>query len=277
MVPRAMKKYALLAAALAAAAILPAVLVVRLRASATADPVANGRSEFAAKNGAGDTDGLQVDRSVVDLGDCPATGFESGEFVLSNMSRQVIVIDNIRPSCGCTTVDFSTKEIPPGGSLHIPVHVDLSAIIGEFFEKQVTVTIGPSTSTKELVIPIKGRIAASGMLVAIPGAVDFGSVAASQEVRRRIHLRGSSRVIESLPERFVIDGASLNLSITVAPSTKDAEAWASVDLILRHPKALEDLTGGPPAVSIRDRSGRLLCRIPIRVQTVQTKTDGDSS
>ena len=59
----------------------------------------------------------------------------------TNISKSKVVILNVHPSCGCTTVKLPPVPwmIPPGGNGKIKVHVNLEAKFGTLF-KQITIT-----------------------------------------------------------------------------------------------------------------------------------------
>jgi len=207
--------------------------------------------------------GISVDHAVLDFGECPPTGFQSGRFVITNVSTQPVTIESIRTSCGCTTVDVSSALLAPGQAIRVPVHVDLSRISELAFERSVTVSLGTHSPAKAFALRVRGTIKASRFLVAIPGAVDFGKVIAGQEVHRRIHILGSANFVSLLPARFVVDGwGGHQLEISPPSVQAGSQNWVSIDLVFRYLGSSANAEGDEPAVYIRTKGGLVLCKIP---------------
>lgn len=58
-------------------------------------------------------------------------------FVMRNRTDEAIMIDTVRPSCGCTSVEWPEEPIPPGAVVEIPIVLNLS-VAGR---KRATVTM----------------------------------------------------------------------------------------------------------------------------------------
>lgn len=71
----------------------------------------------AAKKGAS----LKVDNPNYDFGSIHEDDIVPHTFVIRNTGTTDLVIDNVKPSCGCTMVDIPLESIPPGGSSEISV------------------------------------------------------------------------------------------------------------------------------------------------------------
>jgi hypothetical protein len=71
----------------------------------------------AAKKGAS----LKVDNPNFDFGSIHEDDVVPHTFVIKNTGTTDLVIENVKPSCGCTMVDIPLESIPPGGSSEISV------------------------------------------------------------------------------------------------------------------------------------------------------------
>jgi hypothetical protein len=78
------------------------------------------------------------------------------DFTLNNTSKEVVKIDNVAASCGCTTPKWSSDPLAPGQSTVITVGYNAAA--EGLFEKSVTISYnGIHAKT----IYIKGQVAKS--------------------------------------------------------------------------------------------------------------------
>ncbi|MBZ5857073.1 DUF1573 domain-containing protein [Flavihumibacter profundi] len=94
------------------------------------------------------------------------------DFTLTNTGKEVVKIDNVAASCGCTTPKWSGDAIAPGQSTLITVGYNAAA--EGLFEKSVTISYnGIHTKT----IYIKGQVAKS-----MPSAPPNSSVTLLKQV-----------------------------------------------------------------------------------------------
>lgn len=73
----------------------------------------------------------------VDIGDLKKDHPKTTVFSFVNTSEQVLTIDNVRTTCGCTTPDWESVAIPPGDTSSIEVSYD--AAREGWFRKKITV------------------------------------------------------------------------------------------------------------------------------------------
>src|SRR6267154_1111620 len=77
------------------------------------------------------------------------------EFSLNNKSTRPVSILSVKPSCGCTTPDWTRQPIAPGGSGFIKASFDPKGRPG-YFNKSLTVTT--DWDGTPLVLQIKGNV-----------------------------------------------------------------------------------------------------------------------
>lgn len=82
--------------------------------------------------------------------DVPATV----TFMFENTGEQALIISNVKPSCGCTTPDYSKEPIKKGEKGFIKA--TYNAHNGGVFEKTITVTA--NTEEQNIVLRIKGEV-----------------------------------------------------------------------------------------------------------------------
>ncbi len=90
----------------------------------------------------------------VDVGNIPQGKPKLIRFEFTNTSSEPIIIENVAPSCGCTTADYSKKAIAPGKKGFVEASYNAAAV-GPFV-KNVTVTTSDSKTPK--VLTFKGVV-----------------------------------------------------------------------------------------------------------------------
>ena len=64
---------------------------------------------------------VSIDNVVMDLGRFPMSEKQESGFVFTNTGNNLLVIQDITTSCGCTKVEYSKEPIRPGGTLKVKV------------------------------------------------------------------------------------------------------------------------------------------------------------
>ena len=82
------------------------------------------------------------------------SGKVSHKFVFTNNSKKSIQILTVKPSCGCTTPDWSKKEVKPGKEGFIVAEYNPRGRPGVFRKSLSVVT----SDNKRSVIFIKGKV-----------------------------------------------------------------------------------------------------------------------
>lgn len=89
--------------------------------------------------------------SVLSMGIIPLSNpIASVDFRFVNNGTQPIVVLGAKPSCECTSVEYSYEPVLPGDTSHIIVTFDGTGRSPEFFSKSVTVTTSASSNDKIL-------------------------------------------------------------------------------------------------------------------------------
>lgn len=82
-------------------------------------------------------DGLEVKELSFDFGKIPQGKPVYHFFEVTNKGSQPLKLDNVQASCGCTTPEWSSEPIAPGGSSKIKVGYNAAA--EGPFEKSITI------------------------------------------------------------------------------------------------------------------------------------------
>ena len=80
---------------------------------------------------------ISFDKNKVDLGNFSWNKERETEFVISNVGKLPLVINDVITSCGCTTVDYTKKPVIPGDN--IILKIKYKAEQPEHFNKTITV------------------------------------------------------------------------------------------------------------------------------------------
>lgn len=91
-----------------------------------------------------------VSETLIDIGEFSSEKVQYCTFTLQNTGKDLLVIDDVNTSCGCTSVEFSKEPVEPGGSLDMVV--TYKADHPEHFNKTITVYCNASTSPLQLKI-----------------------------------------------------------------------------------------------------------------------------
>ena len=62
---------------------------------------------------------LQWDKKIIEVQPGPSEKTAKAEFFFTNISKQPVTIDSVKPSCGCTTTALEKKTYQPGEKGHI--------------------------------------------------------------------------------------------------------------------------------------------------------------
>lgn len=93
----------------------------------------------------------------IDVGNIPQGKPKLIRFEFTNTSSKPVIIENVAPSCGCTTADYTKTPILPGKKGF--VEASYNAASAGAFVKTVNVTTSDSKTPKTL--SFKGTVVAS--------------------------------------------------------------------------------------------------------------------
>jgi hypothetical protein len=103
---------------------------------------------------------LQFIKDVHDFGKVDINGGSVVyQFDFTNVSDRPVKILNVKPSCGCTTPDWSRESIQPGRSGFVQASFDPRGRPG-FFNKSLTITT--DFDSNPVILQIKGNVAMEG-------------------------------------------------------------------------------------------------------------------
>ncbi|MCL2651410.1 MAG: DUF1573 domain-containing protein [Candidatus Azobacteroides sp.] len=95
-------------------------------------------------------------KTVHDFGDIAQGVPQTYSFEFKNTGKEVLTIDNVRPSCGCTSSGWTKEPVKPGGKGY--VSATYNAARTGVFNKSLTVT---SNGTPNIItLRIKGNVVA---------------------------------------------------------------------------------------------------------------------
>lgn len=58
---------------------------------------------------------VAVNQATIDFGSFPKSEKQERSFILTNTDNQLLVIQDVTTSCGCTKVEYSKEPVRPGG------------------------------------------------------------------------------------------------------------------------------------------------------------------
>ena len=93
---------------------------------------------------------VSIDSTVMDFGSFPMAEKQERSFVLTNTGNNLLVIQDIVTSCGCTKVEYSKEPVRPGGILEVKVIYEAEK--AEHFNKTVTVYCNVKNSPLRLTV-----------------------------------------------------------------------------------------------------------------------------
>jgi len=82
-------------------------------------------------------------------------GRQTFDFIVTNTGKEPLVIQNVQPSCGCTTPDWTRQPIPAGATGKVTAIYDPANRPGPFNK---TLTVHANTQPEVTVLVIKGEV-----------------------------------------------------------------------------------------------------------------------
>ena len=100
---------------------------------------------------------ISFDNTVLDYGTIKPGSDGNRVFVVKNTGDKPLIISNVKPSCGCTTPEWSKEPILPGKTGQIKVHYNTTP---GSFQKMIEVFTNDPVNSRS-VIHIKGNVDAN--------------------------------------------------------------------------------------------------------------------
>ncbi|MBK1897759.1 DUF1573 domain-containing protein [Chryseobacterium paridis] len=110
---------------------------------------------------------ITFDKTTFDYGTIKPGADGTRFFTVTNTGDKPLVISNVKPSCGCTTPEFSTDPVMPGKSAKIKVGYNTT--LNGPFNKMIEVFSNDPANSRS-VIYIKGDVQANAPEVAAVAA-----------------------------------------------------------------------------------------------------------
>jgi len=149
-------------------------------------------------------------------------------FVIRNDGDEVLVIDKVKASCGCTVANITNRNIAPGDSSEITVKLSLRGRKGTQ-NKQITVHSN-DPKRKRMALRLTGR--ALSEIDTSPSFLNFGNVSEKESAERMITVKGNIeepfkitevKALSKLVEAeliTVIEGKEYKVKVTLPVGTK---------------------------------------------------------
>ncbi|MGI6243362.1 MAG: DUF1573 domain-containing protein [Prevotella sp.] len=187
---------------------------------------------------------ISTENKVIDCGQVIFKSPVTAEFEVQNSGAQPFVINNVRTSCGCTTVDYPKNPILPGRTFIVKITYDAKQM--GHFNKQIG--IYGNGSQQPLMLSIRGVVVAEivdfqgqysfrlGDMMTDANNIEFDNVNRGDRPMQKIHIKNVSSdiaepVIMHLPDY---------LSAEVSPS-KIAPGHSGTVTITLDSQRLRDL------------------------------------
>lgn len=100
---------------------------------------------------------IEFDQTVYDFGTIEEGEVIDGKFIVKNTGKTDLLITDVKPSCGCTTPDWTKDPIKPGSSGEIKFSFDSKGRKGT---QNKSITIKSNAEKVTEIIRIKGTVTA---------------------------------------------------------------------------------------------------------------------
>jgi len=91
---------------------------------------------------------MSIDRTEHNFGTFPMAEKQECTFLLTNIGKSLLVIQDVTTSCGCTKVEYRKEPVRPGESIELKVSYEAEE--NGYFEKIITVFANLETSSVRL-------------------------------------------------------------------------------------------------------------------------------
>ena len=115
---------------------------------------------------------MTVKHDVVNLGELTYQQPRTATFELTNSGTTPLQLTSVKPSCGCTSVEWPNLPIAPGQSAKITATYDANML--GYFQKEIEVYT--NASTEPIYLTLQGRVVATATNVEGDFPVDMGDV-----------------------------------------------------------------------------------------------------
>lgn len=170
---------------------------------------------------------LQVDNPKYDFGEVFQGEKVLHVFEFVNEGDEMLTIDRVRSSCGCTAALVSERNIPPGGKGELQANFD-STRFRDAVSK--TISLYSNDPVRPIVqLQIKGKVLET--VTVLPSQVNFGTVAAQKPLISTVLLRNqggkpltlgkprstAAELVVKMSETDFADGDEVTLELQLTP------------------------------------------------------------
>lgn len=127
---------------------------------------------------------LDVDQSEYDFETVTQGEAVEHKFIFSNIGDELLVVDKVRSSCGCTAALITSKNLRPGESGELKIRFDSARFRGDVAKLVYLYTNDPFAPVARLVV--KGHV--QELFALAPRQLQFGRVMPGQKVEASVVL-----------------------------------------------------------------------------------------
>ena len=100
---------------------------------------------------------IEFDQTEYDFGTITEGDVVDGKFLITNKGKVDLIITSVKPSCGCTTPEWTRDPIKPGESGEIKFSFNSRGRVGK---QNISITVKANTEKVTEIIRIKGTVTA---------------------------------------------------------------------------------------------------------------------
>jgi hypothetical protein len=166
---------------------------------------------------------IKFKNTTVDFGEVNSGKIVDVAFEFENTGSDVLLINNVIPSCGCTTTALTKKEYQPGEKGTIASKFNSSGYNGKVI-KAITVTSN-DTDTPETRLTLTGTVIVKDFAQADlkPDELAFGSVSVGKAYVRKLNLSNIGNLDLRILEVSCSPEVTLAFKTNVLPAKKSTE------------------------------------------------------
>jgi hypothetical protein len=151
-------------------------------------------------------------------------GRQTFDFIVTNTGNAPLVIQNVTPSCGCTTPEWTKEPIPPNGKGKITAIYDPAGRPGSF---EKTLSVSTNSKPEMVILTIKGDVAQHEKTIEELFTFQVGSVRFEGNNLAFTNVKKTEKKIRvmpiintsKVPVKVEFDGLPAHLTLKTTPET----------------------------------------------------------
>jgi hypothetical protein len=170
---------------------------------------------------------MEFDNTTFDFGEVYQGAKVRHVFQFVNTGEDLLKIDRVRSSCGCTAVLVSEKNLPPGSKGEIQANFDSARFRGAV--KKTIYLYSNDPEHPVLQLHVKGKVVE--VVTIDPPQVNFGRVSPDQSLAAKVTLRNQGKgpiklgkpsttateLQAEMPEIAILNGEEVTLQLLLSP------------------------------------------------------------